>query len=167
MLCHSRHSVTGYWLINTFKTRESERQREWNKKGGGGGGGANGEERNKRKGELVSNWILRSCHYTGSAQDNQIHISNLFSCINLFSSHSAKPILMRQHTYWNIKHIFFKELVPSILPLLKEHIRPGHAGIIDHSVKFIDNRFRHGNWFERKTLKSGKCPHQNIKIYAI
>ena len=28
----------------------------------------------------------------------------------------------------------FEELIPSILPLLKEHIRLGHAGIVDHSV---------------------------------
>ena len=27
----------------------------------------------------------------------------------------------------------FKELVPSILPLLKEHIRLEHAGVVDHS----------------------------------
>ena len=29
----------------------------------------------------------------------------------------------------NIKHKIFKELVPSVLPLLKKHIRLGHAGI--------------------------------------
>ena len=28
----------------------------------------------------------------------------------------------------------FEELVPSALPLLKKHIRLGHAGIVDHSV---------------------------------
>ena len=28
----------------------------------------------------------------------------------------------------------FKELVPSVSPLLKKHIRLGHAGIVDHSV---------------------------------
>ena len=28
----------------------------------------------------------------------------------------------------------FQELVPSVSPLLKEHIRLGHAGIVDHSV---------------------------------
>ena len=27
-----------------------------------------------------------------------------------------------------------KELVPSLSPLLKKHIRLGHAGIVDHSV---------------------------------
>ena len=32
----------------------------------------------------------------------------------------------------------FEELVPSVLPLLKEHIRLGHAGIVDHSIYFID-----------------------------
>ena len=28
----------------------------------------------------------------------------------------------------------FEELVPSVSPLLKKHIRLGHAGIVDHSV---------------------------------
>ena len=37
-------------------------------------------------------------------------------------------------TYTNIRHKIFKELVPSISPLLKKHIRLGHAGIVDHSV---------------------------------
>ena len=32
----------------------------------------------------------------------------------------------------------FEELVPSILPLLKEHINLGHAGIVDNSVEVID-----------------------------
>ena len=33
-----------------------------------------------------------------------------------------------------IKHKIFKELVPSVSPLLKKHIRVGHAGIMDHSI---------------------------------
>ena len=37
-------------------------------------------------------------------------------------------------TYTNIGHKIFKELVPSVSPLLKKHIRLGHAGIVDHSV---------------------------------
>ena len=28
----------------------------------------------------------------------------------------------------------FEELVPSVSPLLKKHIRLGHTGIVDHSV---------------------------------
>ena len=28
----------------------------------------------------------------------------------------------------------FQELVPSVSPLLKKHIRLGHAGIVDHYV---------------------------------
>ena len=45
-----------------------------------------------------------------------------------------------KHTYTNIRHThkhqaqIFEELLPSVLPLLKEHIRLGHAGIVDHSV---------------------------------
>ena len=34
----------------------------------------------------------------------------------------------------NVKHKIFKELVPSVLPLSKQHIRLGHAGIVDHSI---------------------------------
>ena len=34
----------------------------------------------------------------------------------------------------NIGHKIFKELVPLVSPLLKKHIRLGHAGIMDYSV---------------------------------
>ena len=37
-------------------------------------------------------------------------------------------------TYTNVKHKIVDELVPSVLPLLKKHIRLGHAGIMDHSI---------------------------------
>ena len=37
-------------------------------------------------------------------------------------------------TYTNIGRKSFEELVPSVSPLLKKHIRLGHAGIMDHSV---------------------------------
>ena len=37
-------------------------------------------------------------------------------------------------TYANIKHKIFEELVPSVLLLLKKHIRLGHAGIMDHLI---------------------------------
>ena len=33
-----------------------------------------------------------------------------------------------------MEHKIFEELVPSVSPLLKKHIRLGHAGIMDHSV---------------------------------
>ena len=38
------------------------------------------------------------------------------------------------HTYTNIKHKIFEELVPSVLPLINKHIRLGHVGILDNSV---------------------------------
>ena len=38
-----------------------------------------------------------------------------------------------KHTQ-KIGHKIFEELVPSVSPLLKKHIRLGHAGIVDHSV---------------------------------
>ena len=37
-------------------------------------------------------------------------------------------------TYTNIEHKIFEELVPLVSPLLKKHIRLGHAGIVGHSV---------------------------------
>ena len=36
--------------------------------------------------------------------------------------------------YTNITHKLFEELVPSVSPLLKKHVRLEHAGIVDHSV---------------------------------
>ena len=65
-------------------------------------------------------------------------ISKLFSHIYIYKP-SVKSIYKTshftniKHTYTNIRHKFSK-LVPSILPLLKEHIRLGHAGIVGHSV---------------------------------
>ena len=37
-------------------------------------------------------------------------------------------------THKNIEHNFFEEIVPSVSPLLKKHMRLGHAGIVDHFV---------------------------------
>ena len=44
--------------------------------------------------------------------------------------------LHKNKTYTNIGHKIFEELVPSVSPLLKKHIRLGHAGIVDHSVVY-------------------------------
>ena len=52
----------------------------------------------------------------------------------LSKNHKISPDTNLQETYTNIRHIFFEELVPSVLLLLKKHIRLGHAGIVDHSV---------------------------------
>ena len=52
----------------------------------------------------------------------------------LSQNHKISPDTDLQKTYKNIKHKIFKELVPSVLPLLKKHIRLGHAGIMDHYV---------------------------------
>ena len=41
---------------------------------------------------------------------------------------------IKKKTYTNIGHNIFEELVPSVSPLLKKHIRLGHTGIVDHSV---------------------------------
>ena len=45
-----------------------------------------------------------------------------------------KPQIHINKTYTDIGHKIFEELVPSVSPLLKKHIRLGHAGIVDHSV---------------------------------
>ena len=42
-------------------------------------------------------------------------------------------LLSQAHIHKHQTQIF-KELVPSILPLLKEHIMLGHAGIVNHSI---------------------------------
>ena len=89
----------------------------------------------------VSNWILTSCqHRVTSRQSNtaqkQTHISKLFSSIykNALPSQSKKT-----NHFANVKHTqklqthIFQQLMFCTLPLLKEHVRLGHAGIVDHS----------------------------------
>ena len=92
-----------------------------------------------------SNWILMACQpdRATSGQSNsghkQMHISKFFSYIIIIYQPLVKSIYKTnhfaniQHTHTNIRQIF-EELVPSILPLLKEHIKLGHAGVTDHSV---------------------------------
>ena len=56
---------------------------------------------------------------------------------NLFKNHKISPDTNQhktKNTLVNIGHKIFEELVPSVLLLLKKHIRLGHAGITDHSV---------------------------------
>ena len=54
----------------------------------------------------------------------------------LFKNHKIGPVhkFTLNKTYTNIEHKIFEESVPSVSPLLKKHIRLGHAGIVDHSV---------------------------------
>ena len=42
-------------------------------------------------------------------------------------------IYIKQNIHKHQTHIF-EELVPSVSPLFKKHIRLGHAGIVEHSV---------------------------------
>ena len=58
--------------------------------------------------------------------------SNHKLSINHKISHDTN--LYKNKTYTNIGHKIFEELVPSVSPQLKKHIRLGHAGIVDHSV---------------------------------
>ena len=53
----------------------------------------------------------------------------------LSKNHKIGPDTNPHKKYTNIKHNIFEESVPSVLPLLKKHIRLGHAGIVDHSVE--------------------------------
>ena len=51
-------------------------------------------------------------------------------------THKISPnttLHITRHTQ-NIKHKIFRELVSSVLPQLKKHIRLGHADIVDHST---------------------------------
>ena len=75
------------------------------------------------------------------------NLSPIYSARNtsnhkLSKNHKISPDTNLQKTYTNIKHKFFKELVPSVLPLLKKHIRLGHAGIVDHSVNLSIQDFK-------------------------
>ena len=57
--------------------------------------------------------------------------SNHKLSINHKISHDTN---LQETKYTNIGHKIFEELVPSVSPLLKKHIRLGHAAIVDHSV---------------------------------
>ena len=57
----------------------------------------------------------------------------------------------------NIGHKSFEELVPSVSPLLKKHIRLGHAGIVDHSVDLSIPDFK-------KSIKKKGMDRSNKKI---
>ena len=65
-----------------------------------------------------------------------IYFARKSSNHKLFKNHKISPVhkFTYNKTYTNIEHIIFKELVPLVSPLLKKHIRLGHAGIVDHSV---------------------------------
>ena len=45
-------------------------------------------------------------------------------------------------TYANTEHKIFEELVPSVSPLLKKHIKLGHADIVDHSTDLSITDFK-------------------------
>ena len=82
---------------------------------------------------VSSNWILMSCqqHRVTSGQSNsnhkQMYISKFFSCIQTLCLVNPQNQLLRKH---KTSDTIFEELVPSVLPLLKEHrswyCRPFH-----------------------------------------
>jgi len=130
-----------------------------------------------------SNWILMSCqpHRVTSGQSNsghkQIHSSKLFSHIY---QPSVKSIYKTNH-FANIKHTYtnIEELVPSVLPLLKEHIRLGHAGIVERNRnnnkqqqqkcsrnhKQNHHRYHHHFCKHRKKLRTNK--QTNIQLFSL
>ena len=63
-----------------------------------------------------------------------IHSACKSSNHKLSINHKISPDINLHKTYTNTEHKIFEELVPSVSPLLKKHIRLGHAGIVDHSV---------------------------------
>ena len=71
----------------------------------------------------------------------------------------------------NIGHKIFEEYVPSVSPLLKKHIRLGHAGIVDHSVDlsipdFFFKKYKKG--MDRSNKKNSeilyKCITANTSV---
>ena len=73
-------------------------------------------------------------------------------------NHKISPDTNLHKTYTNIEHNIFDELVPSVSPLLKKHIKLGHAGIVDHSVDLSTPDFKKSikkEWTEaiKKILK--------------
>ena len=85
-----------------------------------------------------------------------MHISKTILTYKPFvkSAHKINPyanIKQHVHVYTNIKHIF-EEFIPSILPLLKENIGLGHAGIVDHSNLSIPDFF----FINRNNIKRNK-----------
>ena len=118
------------------------------------------EERESYTHSSSSNWTLMSCqpHRVTSGQSNsghkQINISKLFSHMyqpSVKSVYKTNHFTNKMYIYIQTSDTNFQELVPSIFPLLKEHIRLGHAGSVDHSNLFIPGL--------RKTYKKGMDRH--------
>ena len=96
----------------------------------------------KQVSRLASNWILMSCQprMVTSEQSNPVtykhrYISKLFSYVNPFSTqiYKSSPYTTRKqniHKHWNTNFQINKSI---------RHIRLGHAGIINHSVWFINS----------------------------
>jgi len=83
-----------------------------------------------------------------------MHISKLLLNINPFSNQSTKPSPHKRKTkraWTQTSTQNYEELVPSILPLLKENIRLGQAGFINHSNLFIPDERN-----EKKKKRSGQ-----------
>ena len=81
------------------------------------------------------NHILTSCqtHRVTSRQSNSVISKRTFQTLYQVNPYT-KPMLIQtqnMHTQTSNTNI---QTVPSVLPLLNEHIRLGHAGIVDHSL---------------------------------
>ena len=80
---------------------------------------------------------------------SHIYAARKSSNNKLSKNHKISPDTNPYKKYTNIKNKLFEEFVPSVLPLLKKHIRLRHAGIVDQFRRFINTRFK-------KKKKSGK-----------
>ena len=93
--------------------------------------------------QLVSELVPRAESTTKdyiTAKNNVQSVSNLL-CTQVIKPQNFPKRLnqswhkpTRKKTYTNIKHKTFEGLVPSVSPLLRKHIKLGHAGIVDHCV---------------------------------
>ena len=60
----------------------------------------------------------------------------------------------------------FKELVPSVLPLLKKHVGLGHTRIIDCSIYFINTKWKKNIWMDINKTKINNIQMHNANTSA-
>ena len=67
--------------------------------------------------------------------------THLIQYVNPFTSQIYKISLCTNKTRIHRHQTqTFQELVPSILPLFKKHLKLGHAGIVNHSISFTRHK---------------------------
>ena len=97
---------------------------------------------------LLVNWYFEPSQpqRITSRLKTMFNLSLIYSALKssnhkLVKKHKISPVhksdFTQNKTYTKIEHKIFKELVPSVSPLLKKHIRPGHTCIADQSVNLL------------------------------